>query len=282
MSNVCALSFSGYKDFSQGLNLVPMGKDGSPVPVMLWELPNLQPHLLKHREHKQVELLSLPDQSRAIRKRNRHASPKLAEVGARVLCRLLGFQHLADADLAVSPHILHPDARKDVFVLQDYVEGMTVAEGLRSEKTRPRFLEALGKLQNLIPLYLHMVIAGDSDRHNENLILAPDGKLWSLDFELSGGHDFYTYKDYESFSTSPELEAQLAKEPAIPAEVRNSLESFVNNPNRPSEQLFPYYEKKTVQGMRERAAVLLGLGKLIPTKALFPLIRHTFYPNVPQ
>lgn len=273
------LTFKGYPDFSLGQVRLPIGKHAADVPVMLWNGDHYPRQTIKQKKTKKISLVSLPDQTVCILKKNRQMSPKLAEKGAQLLHRLLGFNHMPASDLACHPaKTLQPGCAKDIVLLQEHITGVTVQEGLNSPRWRELVNQALDNPMNLIPLYLQMVISGDSDRHDENMSVDKQGKLWSYDYEFSGGHDFYTYPDYESFTVQPEVEDRFARETPLGWDVLGSLKQFVKNRHENEDKLAPYYGYRRLKGFFERADILRELGKLIPTPLLFPMLRGTFYP----
>lgn len=261
---------------------LPLGHHDLSLPVLRWNRREHPRTLIKAKgDLKRISFIHLPDGTRKILKQNRNPYALLADCGARRLNELLGFSHVPETQMAISPYKF--DGRKsssqDLFLLQEVIQGKTVQASLASSNPaiRKQVLKALANPDNLFPLYCHMVISGDSDRHHENMILDAKGKLWAFDFEHSGGHDFYTYPDYESFSTQPELEAIFATRPKMPLWVRRNLEQFLANTPNMIGTLAPYYGYRRLQGMMDRTRILLDLGKIIPTAELFPLICHTFY-----
>jgi hypothetical protein len=271
---------------------LPLGHHDLPLPVVRWNRREHPRTLIKakkdlyNRDLKRISYINLPSGQKKILKQNRNPYALMVDCGARRLNELLGFTHVPETQLGITPYKfdgktegMRKPAAKDLFLLQEVINGMTVQDGLASEDPshKQRTLKALGHPENLFPLYCHMVISGDSDRHHENMMVDAKGKLWAFDFEHSGGHDFYTYPDYESFSTQPELEALFATRPTIPHWVRRNLEQFLANTPKMVETLAPYYGYRRLQGMLDRTRILLDLGKIIPTAELFLLIRHTFY-----
>jgi hypothetical protein len=270
--------FTGFKDFSLGRTTSRIGQDFTTVPIMVWNEKNYPQRTLKQKGDKKITLVSLPDRTDCILRQNAYRSSKLAEEGAKSLNQILGFDHIPNIELAChSDKASHPETQ-DIFVLQDFIPGVTVQDGLKSPEWKALVNKALDDPKNLIPLYIQMVISGDSDRHNENMIVDKQGKLWSFDYEYSGGHDFYTYPGYESFTTQPELEERFARGIPFLPEVKDSLKRFVENRVENEQKLAPYYGHKRLKGFFERADILRKLGKTIPTQSLFPLLRGTFYP----
>ncbi|MBY0402815.1 MAG: hypothetical protein K2X66_02880 [Cyanobacteria bacterium] len=271
--------FSARRYGSTGTVKKPFGIDNASVPILVWDEGNFPCTKIKKQPTKEISKVTLPRHQSCMLKKNDYIRAKLAEKGAQIFHQLLGFNHVPDNALACSPQKLKKAQCSDIFILQDYIKGLTVEEGLKSPDWNNFIHQALDNPKNLFPLYLQMVIGGDSDRHKENMIVDTKGKLWTIDYELSGGHDFYMYPGYESFTTPPELEERFARRTPFSKATRTKLGNFIKNWKENQDKLSPYYAYRQLQGFLERARILQELGKLIPTDSLFPMIRGTFYPH---
>jgi hypothetical protein len=240
--------------------MLPIGMDGGPVPVAhlkkgTWSIQG-DPELDIAPQNK----ITFPDDSTAYFREFHSGMTRLLvpyshfvlhEKGASELGKLLGLRVVPNTELAC---ICRRHGKDRIASLQEGIVGTDF------EKMSPQQLQKATKSFNqIIELYLYTVIAYDTDKKESNIFFnEATNRLFSIDNEYSGPE-----QTQFPLKFPPALEAAIVNKP-IPLGYLDRLRQFINHRSKHTAKLLPYYSPKAINGMFQRAEMLLNAGRVIP------------------
>lgn len=267
------LKFSALKDhLGPGTCHTVQGSSG-PVKVMRLAKDTWTPVA----KHHQATEIAFENGERAFLKSNLSRGDFLNERGAYLISRLFGLNVVPDTRLVELGQTVVKTVPVKENKLRQKGEGLyglySIQQGVKGHplhtKTGTQSLNhAIQSNQldkrSLHALYAYIFIACDPDHEEQNVMLETGtNRLWSIDNTFSGSH-------YEGFVSFPEtLGKKLFEEEALSKEIRADIQAALVNPYKLYQRLTPYYGKKSVSQMIQRAEFLLEYPELVSLRAKF-------------